>query len=364
MESERDQTTFPTHTENHIAFRGRKSTERGGNFKFVDDGSLENLGQPTWLIDEILPADALCVLYGLPGTAKSFIGLDWAMSIANGDEWLGRKVKRGSVLYVAAEGARGYTQRVAAWKSKKGIEGSAGVQFLCEPVRLTSHQEVERLINSVETAGISPTLIVFDTFARCFDGDDNSARDVSLLVSAVDRIRVATGATILLIHHSRKDDSSFRGSGALHGAVDMMVHVAKSDGLVNIKCEKMKDGREFDAILMKLYPFEGSAILAPADESASFASGATHQHGVLALDALRIGPMKYSEWLQQSVLRGVPEGSFDRVRKNLLKSGGVVQGIDKRYHLSPTSTSITGHFPTVMEDGTDAHFAPLAVHAA
>jgi hypothetical protein len=345
-------------------FENQKPPARASHFAFVDDDSLGDLGQPSWLIDEILPADALCVLYGLPGTAKSFIGLDWAMCIASGEEWLGRSVKRGPVLYVAAEGARGYTLRVAAWKARAGVEGGVGVQFLCEPVRLTSNHEVDRLIKSVESVGMAPSLIVFDTFARCFDGDDNSARDVSLLVSAVDRIRKATGATVLLIHHSRKDDSSFRGSGALHGAVDMMVHVAKSEGLVNMKCEKMKDGREFDAILMKLHRFEGSAILAPADDTASFASGVTHQHGMLALEALEVSPMKYSEWLQQSVLRGIPEGSFDRVRKNLLKSGVVIQSVDKRYHIASTSAAITGAISTVMGEGRDTHSHKLVVRAA
>lgn len=325
----------------------------GDRYLFVDDASLGDLGEASWLIEGILPTDCIGAVYGLPGTAKSFLALDWAMCIATGKEWLGRSVKTGPVVYVAAEGARGYTVRVAAWKTNRAIDDKAGVHFIREPVQLANKKDIDRLIDSMNFEKIEPVLIVFDTLARCFDGDDNSAKDMSLLVTSASRLKMATGATVLLVHHSRKDDTSYRGSGALHGAVEMMAHVTKSDGLVNINCPKMKDSIQFETIRMRLAPFDDSAILVDAGNEAVVSKGVTNHQRTLALEALNGSGLKYTEWQIQAELAGVPEGSFDRVRKSLLGSGDVAKDDRRRYVRVSDSTTIGFPALRVMADGLE-----------
>jgi RecA-family ATPase len=62
-----------------------------------------------------VPAGGVAVLYGSPGIGKLFLALDWANHIAVGREGLGRRVKRGDVFYVYAEGAGGLRSRENAW---------------------------------------------------------------------------------------------------------------------------------------------------------------------------------------------------------------------------------------------------------
>jgi hypothetical protein len=60
-----------------------------------------------WLIKGLLPAQGLALLYGHPGSGKTFLALDFSGHVAMGWDWHGRKVKQGLVVYVAAEGQRG-----------------------------------------------------------------------------------------------------------------------------------------------------------------------------------------------------------------------------------------------------------------
>ena len=62
---------------------------------------------PQWLIDGVLVMGGVAALYGAPGSYKTFVALDWSLSVANEVPWAGRDVQRCPVLYVSAEGAAG-----------------------------------------------------------------------------------------------------------------------------------------------------------------------------------------------------------------------------------------------------------------
>ena len=50
---------------------------------------------------------------------------------------------------------------------------------------------------------------------------------------------------VLLIHHTRKDGASERGSSVLRGAADVMIECKKSGQIVTATCSKMKYAEEF-----------------------------------------------------------------------------------------------------------------------
>jgi RecA-family ATPase len=75
-------------------------------------------GAHNWLIEGLLPARGLAVLFARWKSYKTFIALDLSMAIARADLWAGRKVKPGAVVYVAAEGALGLRKRIAAYQAR------------------------------------------------------------------------------------------------------------------------------------------------------------------------------------------------------------------------------------------------------
>ena len=87
-------------------------------YRKVTLAELEDLPQPEPLIEGVLDAGMVTMLSGPFSTGKSFIALDWALSIASGETWMGHEVKQCRVLYVSAEGAHGQSKRVKAWKSE------------------------------------------------------------------------------------------------------------------------------------------------------------------------------------------------------------------------------------------------------
>jgi hypothetical protein len=136
------------------------------------------------------------------------------------------------------------------------------VRFLPDAVNLIDERAVSSLLADIADMDLPPALIVLDTLARCLAGaDENSAQDVGRAVAAIDRIRAATGATVLLIHHTGKNGDAERGSSALRGAADTMLAVSNDDGLIRVECAKQKDDLPFDRMYARLVPDGKSAFI-------------------------------------------------------------------------------------------------------
>lgn len=219
--------------------------------RIVDIDDLSTLRPPKWIVRGVMPENGFVGLYGPPGSLKSFVVLDMAMSIATGKEWRGKRVTPGYVLYVAGEGQAGMQKRIAGWRDSFGA-GLAKPMFGMVPQAVAMPtDQLGELLELIGSLAVKPSLIVLDTLARTFGGgDENSQRDMNAYVHAVDTLRSETGATVLVVHHSGKDaDKGARGSSAFAGAVDTLIQVTRrgqSVTLVNsAPFGKQKDAEEF-----------------------------------------------------------------------------------------------------------------------
>src|SRR5689334_18907018 len=84
-----------------------KQNAESKRFDLLDDEELGQLEPPEWIIDTVIPANALVVVVGPPKSLKSFLAKDWAFHIAVGMNWHGLPTKRGLVVYIYAEGTAG-----------------------------------------------------------------------------------------------------------------------------------------------------------------------------------------------------------------------------------------------------------------
>ncbi len=48
------------------------------------------------------------------------------------------------------------------------------------------------------------------TVARCLDGDENQAKDIGAFIQSLDTIRTTYNSTMLVVHHSGKDETRAR----------------------------------------------------------------------------------------------------------------------------------------------------------
>lgn len=203
---------------------------------------LDQLPPLRWLVDELVPEKGLSVLFGSSGVGKSFFTLDLALRLSQSQP----------VVYVAAEGASGYHDRVTAWQQVYGA-GGEHLHFHFDALPLLNPIQVESFIQRLEP--YRPTLVILDTLARCMvGGNESSARSMGEVVQACARLQNAFGAAVLLVHHTGKDGQTERGSSALRGAADTMLRLSADQNVVCLSSSKSKDGAPFKDRLFTLEP--------------------------------------------------------------------------------------------------------------
>lgn len=277
--------------------------------------TLELLGfpPPSYLIDGIIPRSGLVGLYGLPGAAKTFLALDLAVHVATGLPWLERPVEAGNVLYVAAEGGSGIGIRLMALMIKYGlsVEDLSRISWLMESVPIDADaDEMAILLERIVEADIPHlSLIVIDTLARCFDGDEVKTEDMGRFIKGVDMLRQHFGCAVLIIHHPRVGGDRERGNGAFRGAAECMMVLEKEDNALVLTCNKMKDDADFDPIYLELeiVPITDeidSCVIAPSTTVLTKETAMTK-----LVDTLKNGPLRWDPWLAAT---GMTKGSFQK----------------------------------------------------
>jgi len=85
---------------------------------------------PDWLLRGMLERDTFALVFGDPGTGKSFLAIDWACRVATGTPWRGHAVQGGTVVYVAGEGQQGFGRRIRAWSEHNGVSLAEAPLFI------------------------------------------------------------------------------------------------------------------------------------------------------------------------------------------------------------------------------------------
>lgn len=185
----------------------------------------------------VLMEQSAAVVYGQSNSGKTFWTTDLALHVAAGVEWNGRRVEQGGVAYCVLEGGIGFRNRVAAWKEDKGY-GNYDLPFVAIPCALNLLKpdgDTDRLIQAIQYAqtrmAVPIRLIVVDTLARALaGGNENAPDDMGALVANMDTIREKTGAAVLFVHHSGKDQArGARGHSSLQAAIDTEIEVIDTE---------------------------------------------------------------------------------------------------------------------------------------
>lgn len=316
------------------------SAEASTRFRLLSLAQLYDLPDPSWLIRGVLPANALAVLYGEPGSGKTFIALSMAASIAAEHNWCGKVTARGSVLYLAAEGVLGFKLRVRAYVKKHALEVRR-INFVGDAFNLLEPNDITGLSQTLNAAEFQPDLIILDTLARVMPGaEENSAKEMGEAIASIDALRQPTSATVLVVHHTVKAGRSERGSSALRGAADVMIECSRDSGtgLVSLQCTKMKDAEPFPAAMVHLERITldpSSSSLAVTDWKETTNALAAADGAKKALDLLRdkfgASGATYSQWQTSYCAQSrESKSSFDRALRKL-KDDGAVRLEGKRY---------------------------------
>ena len=225
-----------------------KAEGKALRFQFEPAHTFASATAAPWIVKGVLPQAGLAVIYGASGAGKSFVVLDLVLAIARGLPWRGRKVKQGRVAYVAAEGADGFRKRLAAYAQHHKVDlVDVPMGVLNGAPNLMDVKDAKDLAAGVLAAGESTTVIVVDTLAQTTPGaNENAGEDMGKALGHCKRLHELTGALVVLIHHSGKDQArGARGWSGLRAAADAEIEVVRTEsGQRSLRLSKAKDGED------------------------------------------------------------------------------------------------------------------------
>jgi hypothetical protein len=281
------------------------------------DGDV--LPNPTqWLVRDLIPMGSAGLMVGESRAGKTFLAIDLARALSNGNTFVTKRARAGGTLYIAAEAPGTIPNRLRAARlgplapflDEQGRDKADGRELahLCVTVmsKLPNLLTDEGRAQLVATArdlsekmqarfGIPLRLIVVDTMLAAFDITDwNDPSQTRRVMNVLAKIAEETGVVVMGVHHHGKDVTrGAAGSYALTAAADFMISVlaeTNTDGKVSsrrISVTKLRDGAtgwgcEFDLVPFKIgVDDEGedihSAFVEPKTVTAGFGQPARSQ---------------------------------------------------------------------------------------
>lgn len=245
--------------------KSAKSDKRKSTLTNLDFAKVGEPNSTLEIVEDLLSTDSFTCVYGPSKSGKTFFLLDLSLHIALNMPWQGRGVLQSGVCYISLEGAGGFCNRIAAWQLNHGIDDLSDYPFHAmtgsfdmRNDKATAEHIVAAAKELESRTGIPTRLIMIDTLARAMaGGEENSAQDMGAIIRVADKLRLATGATVCLVHHTGKDTTKgARGSSALMAAVDTEIELSRNGESRCAEVTKQKDGIEGDTFRFKLQQVE------------------------------------------------------------------------------------------------------------
>lgn len=299
-----------------------------------------------YLVKNLLLGSQVSLLVGPPNIGKSSVIACLAASISMGRALGETRVKRSTVLYVAAEDPNGIAERAYGYFQAQPSD-LAHFYIHAWPVNLADDEEMRNFLTHGlrlrDATNADRMLIVFDTLNLCIgDGDENSARDMSRVIGNAQRLAQATGAHVMIIHHTSVADAGRpRGSTAMHGNVDTLLVLRKIEGddgrsLVALYQEKQRSvrkgkplvfeigsldaGRDEDGEMITVpiaRPVSVSSTLLARPADGRSAANDSDERAAEVLRVLRELQIQYpTQFYEAKDIGGMVGGSFEKVRGN------------------------------------------------
>jgi hypothetical protein len=192
-----------------------------------------------WLVEQLWCANSVGVIGGAPKCAKTWLGLDIALSVATGTPCLGKYnvPERGPVLvYLAEDALRSVRERIDGIARHRGLDLSeVEIQVITVPVlRLDQERDRTRLWETARR--LRPRLLVLDPLVRLHGIDENRAGEVAELLAYFRSLQRELGLSVLLVHHTRKNagdgvaaGQGLRGSSDIHAFGDSNLYLRRTE---------------------------------------------------------------------------------------------------------------------------------------
>ncbi len=225
-----------------------------------------DLGDTSYVVDDLIPRATVTLLSGEPGIGKSYLALKLLVSCSTAMDFLGKQCERiPCVLFDRENPLAIVRERLTTLANgPSGLHVWGGWNTDPPPELGDS-----RLL---EIAGNAKPLMVFDSLVRFHIADENSASEMRMVMADLRRLADA-GATVVALHHRAKshDGSNYRGSSDILAAVDAAYVLKNDSGQLKLHRYKSRFGSELTLRIDADFA-AGRIELAASENEAGFAN--------------------------------------------------------------------------------------------
>jgi len=277
-----------------------------------------------WLVEGLWTRRAVGVLGGPPKSLKSWMGLDMALSVADGTPCLSRftVMETGPVLaYLAEDAAQEVRARTAALAKGRGLTlDDLDLFLITAPVLwLDDGEHRARLRRTIEQ--LRPKLLLLDPLVRLHRQDENDVRAVSALLGHLRELNRSFDLAILLVHHTAKKErahpgQALRGSGDIYAWLDARLYLTKRKNGILLTVEHRSAPAPEPLFLTLVTETDGAARLSVSELGPEDEPGMTGDLAAATIEQIQ----RAAEPLTRSTLRtrlGVRNERLGRILKTL-----------------------------------------------
>ena len=179
--------------------------------------------EATYLVDHLIPTEAITILSGQSRSYKTYTLLDIAIAVASNKLLFGNfETSQAGVLIINEEdGERLLQQRFR----QLGIQKDAGLPIHVSALNdfKLEDKQVAQTISFCKANEI--TLIIIDSLIRVHSSDENSAREMSKVFAQLRKFTKAEIAVLVTQHHRKANQNSTGGASEMRGSSDILAAV-------------------------------------------------------------------------------------------------------------------------------------------
>ena len=194
-------------------------------YKFSDFLKLDLPEAPSLMGDGLIVPEGRVIIYGRPGTYKSFATLDLCHALAGAESWMGYEIEENiPTLYLQAEIIpRKMQDRGNDLADKYGDSENMHYAYIRD-FTFDGEEAWNEIVDITNRSGAK--FVFFDPLTNVMAGSELDDGAVKAFLKNLDRLTVATGAGMGFVHHARKDNKDKDGNIIKSGAGDLRGHSA------------------------------------------------------------------------------------------------------------------------------------------
>lgn len=198
-----------------------------------------------WLVRDLWSHLAVGIVGGQPKSAKTWFGLDLAVSVASGTDCLGRfpvECPGTALAYLAEDSLVETRARIEALCLSRNLDiQDLDLSLIAAPtVRIDILDHQRRLEATIKA--LNPRLLLLDPLVRLHRLDEDRASDISGILGYLREMQRTFDLAVVLVHHAGKKHranpgQALRGSSDLHAWADSAAYLSRKNGKLSLIIE-------------------------------------------------------------------------------------------------------------------------------